>query len=357
MAERSLEIAGHRIGAGQKPFIVAEMSGNHNGDLDRALAIVDAVADSGAQALKLQTYTPDTITLDSDRPEFFVDPDQALWGGKNLHALYQEAYTPWEWHEPIFERARARGLVAFSSPFDPTAVEFLEKLQVPAYKIASAELVDLPLIKLVAATGKPLILSTGMGTVTEIAAAVEAARSAGCRDLVVMGCTAAYPADPAECHLRKLQVIADAFDCVVGYSDHTLGVGVSVAAVALGAAVIEKHVTTAREEGGVDSAFSLDQGELALLVAETARAAEALGEPRIGATASEEPVRRLRRSLYVTRDVQAGEAVTSENVRSVRPAAGLPPEALESLAGWVFAEDVPFATPTRWDMFAPEQKR
>ena len=348
-----MRIGGHPVGPAHRPFIVAEMSGNHNGDLGRALAIVDAVAASGAQALKLQTYTADTITLDSHRPEFFVDASQRLWGSKNLHALYRQAHTPWEWHRPIFERAREHGLVAFSSPFDPTAVEFLEELGAPAYKVASAELVDLPLIRTVAKTGKPLMLSTGMATVAEIAAAVAAARGAGCEQLVVMGCTAAYPADPADCNLRKLPVIGDAFDCVVGYSDHTEGVGVSVAAVALGASVIEKHVTTDRADGGVDSAFSLDQGELASLVAETERAWRALGAPRIGATDSEQAVRRLRRSLYVTRDVRAGERVGPDNVRSVRPADGLPPEAMDRLDGWVFTRDVAFATPTDWSMFAP----
>jgi N-acetylneuraminate synthase len=350
---RSITVGKHQIGPEHQPFIVAEMSGNHNGDLDRALAIVDAVADSGAQALKLQTYTPDTITLDSDRPEFFVDAEHELWGSKNLYALYQDAHTPWEWHQPIFERARGRGLVAFSSPFDPTAIELLEDLNCPAYKVASAELVDLPLVRAMASTGKPLLMSTGMATVGEIAAAVEIAREAGCEDLVVLGCTAAYPADENDCNVRKLPVIADTFDCVVGYSDHTHGIGASVAAVAMGACVIEKHVTISREDGGVDSAFSLGSDELTALVVETERAWRALGRPRIGPTAGEQAVRRLRRSLYVTRDVKAYEVVGEDNVRSIRPANGLPTIELDRLRGWVFAHDVAFATPTSWEMFIP----
>ncbi|NUS74431.1 MAG: pseudaminic acid synthase [Corynebacteriales bacterium] len=350
---KSVRIGKHEVGPDHRPFIIAEMSGNHNGELERALRIVDVIADSGAQALKLQTYTADTITLDSDRDEFFVDRNHPLWGNSNLYQLYQQAYTPWEWHEPLFNRAKERGLVAFSSPFDSTAVDFLESLDVPAHKVASAELVDLPLIRRIASTGKPVIMSTGMGTVQEIAAAVQPAREAGCEQLIVMGGTAAYPAEPADCHLRKLPVIADAFDCVVGYSDHTMGVGVSVAAVALGASAIEKHVTTSRDEGGVDSAFSLDSAEISSLVVETERAWLALGQPHIGATDSEEAVRRLRRSLYVSRDVKAGERVNSENVRSVRPANGLPPIAFDQIDGQLFTRDVEFATPTDWSMFRP----
>lgn len=351
---RSISIGEHTIGQAYRPFIVAEMSGNHNGDLDRALSIVDMVAKSGAQALKLQTYTPDTITIDSNRPEFFIDKNHSLWGSKNLHALYQDAHTPWEWHKPIFDRARERGLVAFSAPFDPTAVEFLEDLDVPAYKLGSPELNDLPLIRQMAKTGKPLIISTGMGTVQEIAAAADTARKAGCEQLVINGCTSSYPGVPADCNLRKLPLLAETFDCVVGYSDHTHGVGASVAAVALGASMIEKHVTTSRDDGGVDSAFSLDGGELAMLVTETERAWQALGQPRIGPTESEEAVRRLRRSLYVTRDVKAGELVNDDNVRSIRPADGLPPIAMDQLRGWRFTRDVEFATPTTWEMFTPD---
>jgi N-acetylneuraminate synthase len=353
MTHRFITIDKHQVGRDHRPFIIAEMSGNHNGDLDRALAIVDLVADSGAQALKLQTYTADTITLDSDRPEFFVEAGHELWGRKNLHALYTEGHTPWDWHKPIFERARSRGLVPFSSPFDPTAIELLEDLDCSVYKIASAEIVDLPLIRAVAETGKPVIISTGAATVAEIAAAVEIARGTGNDQIAVLGCTAAYPADDNDCNVRKLPVIADAFGCVVGYSDHTHGVGASVAAVALGASLIEKHVTTSRDDGGVDSAFSLDGSELTSLVVETERAWRSLGQPRIGPTEQEQMVRRLRRSLYVTRDVKVGEAVSDDNVRSVRPSNGLPTIAMDRLRGWVFTRDVAFATATTWDMFTP----
>ncbi|NUS74485.1 MAG: pseudaminic acid synthase [Corynebacteriales bacterium] len=353
MSTKTIRIGHHEIGPEHKPFIIAEMSGNHNGDLERALRIVDIIADSGAQALKLQTYTADTITLDSDRDEFFVDKNHALWGNSNLYKLYQQAYTPWEWHKPIFDRAAERGLVAFSSAFDPTAVEFLNDLNVPAFKVASAEMVDLPLVRLMAQTGKPIVMSTGSATLTEIAAAVETAREAGCEQLVVLGCTASYPAEPSDSNLRQLPLLADLFECVVGYSDHTMGVGVSVAAVAMGASAIEKHVTTSRDDEGVDSAFSLNPDELTSLVVETERAWQALGEPRIGATGSEHEVRRLRRSLYVTRSVKAGETVSAENVRSVRPANGLPTIAMDQIDGWVFTRDVEFATPTEWSMFAP----
>ncbi|MGH8241443.1 MAG: N-acetylneuraminate synthase family protein, partial [Steroidobacteraceae bacterium] len=267
--------------------------------------------------------------------------------------LYEQAHTPWEWHKPIFERARERGLVPFSSPFDPAAIDLLEGLDCPLYKVASAEIVDLPLIRAMASTGKPLIISTGAATVGEIADAVAIARGTGNDNIVVLGCTAAYPADDNDCNLRKLPVIADAFDCLVGYSDHTHGVGASVAAVVLGACVIEKHVTTSRDDGGVDSAFSLGREELASLVVETERAWRALGAPRIGPVENEQTVRKLRRSLYVTRDVKAGEAVSEDSVRSVRPANGLPTIAMDRLQGWVFARDVAFATPTDWEMFAP----
>ncbi len=264
-----LSIAGTMVGPGHRPYIVAEMSGNHNGSLDRALSIVDAVADAGAHALKLQTYTPDTLTIDVDTPAFRLSIGHELWGGQNLYRLYERAHTPYEWHEPIFDRARERGLTVFSAPFDPTAVELLEKLDAPAYKIASSELVDLPLIRLVAATGKPLIISTGMASLAEIDAAVTAARGAGAGELVLLACTASYPAPPADSNLRRIPVLADAFGVPVGLSDHTLGIGVPVAAsVAFGACCIEKHVTLDRADGGVDSAFSLNPAELAALVTE-----------------------------------------------------------------------------------------
>ncbi|WP_219471735.1 pseudaminic acid synthase [Nonomuraea rhizosphaerae] len=345
-----ISIAGHRIGAGHPPFVIAEMSGNHNGRLEQALAIVDAVADSGAHALKLQTYRPDTITVDADGPAFRLSDGHELWGGERLYRLYERAHTPWEWHEPIFARARGRGLVAFSSPFDPTAVELLERLGAPAYKIASSEIVDLPLIRLAAATGKPLIISTGMASVGEIHAAAETARAAGCAQLAMLTCTASYPAAPAESNLRSLPLLAGLTGAVVGISDHTPGIGAALAAVALGACLIEKHVTMDRGDGGVDSAFSLEPAELATLVVESERAWQSLGSAVIGPRASESEGLRFRRSLYVVRDVRAGEPVTEHNVRSIRPAGGLPPAAAAEVMGRRFARDATIGTPLTWDL-------
>lgn len=348
----SIRIGTHHIGLEHPPFVIAEMSGNHNGSLDRALAIVDAVADAGAQALKLQTYTADTMTLDLAEREFVIDDPKSLWAGRTLYELYREAHTPWDWHAPIFERARARGLAAFSTPFDPTAVDFLESLDVPCYKIASFENVDLPLIRRVAATGKPLIVSTGLATLDEIAEAVAAARAAGCRDLVLLKCTSAYPASPADSHLRTIPHLRAAFDCEVGLSDHTLGIGAALAAVALGATVIEKHVTLRRADGGVDSAFSLEPHELAQLVADGERARLALGGVHYGPSAGEVASLRFRRSLYVVRDVRAGEALTREHVRAIRPGYGLPPKHLGQVLGRRAARDLAAGTALAWDMLA-----
>ncbi len=350
MADTTIRFGDHLIGPDHRPFVIAEVSGNHNGDLDRALAIVDAVADAGAQAVKLQTYTPDTITIDVDTPGFRVSDGHSLWGGETLYALYQRAHTPWEWHAPLFERARARGLEVFSSPFDPTAVELLESLGAPAYKIASSELVDLPLIELCARTGKPLVISTGMGDLGEIDAAVQTARAAGNDQIVVLGCTASYPAAPSESNLRGLPLLAQATGAVVGLSDHTMGIGAPLAAVALGACVIEKHVTLSRADGGVDSAFSLEPAELAALVVESERAWSALGEARIGPRESEREGLRFRRSLYVVADVRAGEPVTAANVRSIRPAGGLAPGDIDLVLGRAFRVDAAKGTPLTWDL-------
>lgn len=344
-------VGAHAVGREHPPFVVAEMSGNHNGDLDRALAIVDAVADSGAQALKIQTYTADTITIDVDQPQFRVEEQHGLWGGRTLYQLYDEAHTPWDWHQPIFARARERGLVPFSSPFDPTAVDFLEGLGVELYKTASAEIVDLPLVRRVARTGKPILMSTGMASLQEIAAAVDAAAGAGCTELVLLACTASYPAEPADARLHNIGLLAEAFGVPVGLSDHTLGVGVSVAAVALGAVALEKHVTLDRADGGVDSAFSLTPAELALLRSESEAAWLAARSPRrIGPTESEQSVLRLRRSLYVVEDVQAGDEVTERNVRSIRPAGGLAPDEISRVLGRRFSRDVSRGTPLAWDL-------
>jgi pseudaminic acid synthase len=338
------------VGPGAAPFVIAEMSGNHDGDLDKALAIVRAAAAAGAHAVKLQTYTADTITIDADTPEFRLSSEHELWAGRRLYDLYEEAHTPWDWHKPIFELARELGLLAFSSPFDPTAVAFLEDLEVPCYKIASSEIVDLPLIRRVAATGKPLIISTGMASLGEVDAAVSAARSMGNDQLVVLSCTASYPADPADSNLRGIPVLADAFDTLVGLSDHTPGIGAAVAAVALGACVIEKHVTLSRADGGVDSAFSLEPAELAALVRESRTAWQALGEPRIGARDAEAEGLRFRRSLFVTQDVRAGDVVSSANVRSVRPAGGLPTDLFDVVEGRAFRADAVKGTPLRWEL-------
>ncbi|GAA1761435.1 pseudaminic acid synthase [Luedemannella helvata] len=345
-----MKLGGYPVGPGERPFVIAEMSGNHNGSLDRALAIVDAIAASGAQAIKLQTYRPDTITIDADGPRFRISDGHDLWGGERLWQLYERAHTPWEWHGPIFERARSHGLVPFSSPFDPTAIDLLESLDAPIYKIASSELVDLPLIRLAAGTGKPLIISTGMGTVAEIAAAVCAAREAGCVDLVVLACTASYPAPAADSNLRRIPVLADLFDVVVGLSDHTPGLGAALASVALGARVIEKHVTLDRADGGVDSSFSLNPTELGALVVESERAWAALGGVRIGPTEAEREGLRFRRSLFVVRDVRAGEAVSPDNVRSIRPAGGLAPDTFATVEGRIFRTDVPRGTPLTWEL-------
>jgi N-acetylneuraminate synthase len=347
---QSIKIGDHLVGPGHRPFIIAEMSGNHNGSLDRALAIVDAVAKTGAHALKLQTYTPDTMTIDSDEPAFRISDGHELWGGENLYQLFRKAHTPFEWHESIFERARSQGLTVFSAPFDPTAIELLESLGAPAYKIASTELVDLPLIRLAAQTGKPLIISTGMASVGDIAAALETARGAGADQIVLLACTASYPSPPQDSNLRRIPVLAKTFEVQVGLSDHTLGIGVPIASVAFGATVIEKHVTLDRADGGVDSAFSLTPQEMAALVAESERAWQALGSTHIGPTESEKEGLRFRRSLYVVADVLAGDPVTRENVRSIRPAGGLPTIEIDTVLGRTFAHDVAKGTPLSWDL-------
>lgn len=339
-----------RIGHDSSPFIIAEMSGNHNQSLDRALAIVDAAADAGAHAIKLQTYTPDTMTLDLDEGEFFISDPKSLWVGQSMHKLYQQAHTPWEWHAPIMDRARERGIACFSSPFDESAVDLLESLDCSAYKIASFECIDLPLIRKAAATGKPLIISTGMATISEIAEAVEAARGAGCQDLVLLKCTSTYPASPENTHLRTIAHMRELFGCEVGLSDHTMGIGASVAAVALGATIIEKHFTLSRAEGGVDAAFSLEPHELSALVTETERAWQALGEVRYGPTEAETKARLRRRSLYIAEDMSAGDVLTPKNLRRIRPGHGLPPKYYDLLLGKSVTRAVKAGTPMAWDL-------
>lgn len=342
---------GHRcVGHEHAPFVIAEMSGNHNGSLDRALAIVDAIADAGAHAVKLQTYTADTMTLNIAEREFVIRDAQSLWHGRSLYDLYREAHTPWEWHRPIFERARARGLLAFSTPFDATAVDFLEALEVPCYKIASFENVDLPLIRRAAATGKPLIISTGLARVEEVADAVGAAREAGCSDLILLKCTSAYPASPVDSNLATIPHLASMFGCQVGLSDHTLGIGAAVAAVALGATVIEKHVTLARRDGGVDSAFSLEPDELRALVSDSERARLALGSVRYGPSGYEVGSLVFRRSLYAVEAVPRGEQFTPANVRAIRPGYGLPPKYLPQVLGRHATRDIARGTALAWEL-------
>jgi len=347
---RDFTIAGRTIGASQPPFLIAEMSGNHNQSLPRALEIVEAAARAGAHALKLQTYTADTMTLDIGEKEFFISSPDSLWKGKSLHQLYQEAYTPWEWHQPLFDRARELGLTAFSTPFDGTAVDFLESLNVPAYKIASFENTDLPLIRRVAATGKPLIMSTGMATESELEEAVQAAREAGCQDLILLKCTSTYPSTPANSHLLTIPAMRAKFDCQVGLSDHTMGVGVAVASVALGATMIEKHFTLRRADGGVDSTFSMEPEEFAQLRLETERAWQGLGSVRYGPTEAEKDSMVYRRSLYVVADMLAGECFTQENLRPIRPGFGLPPKHFEALLGRKVRCDVARGTPVSWEL-------
>jgi N-acetylneuraminate synthase len=345
-------IAGRTIGPDAPPFVIAEMSGNHNQSLERALAIVDAAAATGAHALKIQTYTADSMTLDIAEGEFAIHDPKSLWNGRTLYDLYKEAATPYEWHKPIFDRCKEKGIVCFSSPFDAAAVDFLESLGAPAYKIASFENVDLPLIAKAAATGKPLIISTGMATAAEIDEAVRAARQAGGQDIVLLKCTSTYPATPANTNITTIPHMRDLFGTQVGLSDHTMGTGVAVAAVALGAVVIEKHFTLSRADGGVDSTFSLEPAEMTALVVETQRAWEALGHVSYGATPAEQKSLQFRRSLYVVEDIQAGTKLSAKNVRAIRPGSGLAPKFFDQVIGRAVARDVKRGTPVSWDLFA-----
>ena len=346
----SFKIGHHTIGADAPPFIIAEMSGNHNQSLDVALQIVDAAARAGAHALKLQTYTAETMTLDLAEGEFFIKDPGSLWAGTSLYDLYEKAHTPWEWHAPIFARAKELGMLAFSTPFDDSAVDFLESLEVPAYKIASFENTDLPLIRRVAATGKPLIISTGMASIAELDETVRAAREAGCKNLVLLKCTSTYPATPLNSNVRTIPHLRELFGCEVGLSDHSMGVGVSVAAVALGATVVEKHFTLDRSAGGVDASFSLEPAELASLVVETERAWQAMGRVQYGPTEAERKSLVYRRSLYVTADMAAGEAFTGDNLRAIRPGLGLPPKHTEAVLGRRARTAIKRGTPLDWSL-------
>lgn len=343
-----LEVGPHR-----PPVIVAELSANHGGSLERALDLITAAAEAGAHAVKLQTYTPDTMTLDIDDREFFIDDPESLWHGRSLYDLYDEARTPWEWHPALFERCREVGLTCFSSPFDGSAVAFLEGLGVPCYKLASFEVTDLPLLRRMAATGKPIIMSTGMGSAAELDEAVRCAREAGCRELILLKCTSTYPADPAASNLRTVPHLAALFGTQVGLSDHTPGIGAAVASVALGVTLIEKHFTLNRSDGSVDAAFSLEPDEMRALVIETERAWRALGTVHYGPTTDEQRSLKSRRSLYVVADLRVGDVITVDNIRAVRPGLGLPPRYLEVVLGARIACDVAKGTPLTWDLLMP----
>ena len=347
-----MKIGGLRVGAGSAPLVIAEMSGNHNQSLERAFEIVDAAAQSGAHALKIQTYTAETMTIDIREREFFISDEKSLWKGESLFDLYKKAYTPWEWHEAIFDRAKKQKMLAFSTPFDRTAVDFLENLNVPCYKIASFENTDLPLIRYVAATGKPMIISTGMATFAELDETVDAARSAGCNDLVLLKCTSTYPSTPDDSNILTIPEMRSRYGCEIGISDHTMGIGVSVAAVALGATVIEKHFTLQRSDGGVDSAFSMEPQEMAQLVIETERAWQSMGKVQHGPTEKEKASLVFRRSLYVVADVKAGEKLTSVNVRAIRPGNGIAPKFYDEVIGKTAKRDIARGTPLSHDLIA-----
>ncbi|MGF1933569.1 MAG: pseudaminic acid synthase [Nostoc sp. ChiQUE02] len=348
---QEINIVGKKIGANHLPFVVAEMSGNHNQSLEVALEIVEAAAKTGVHALKIQTYTADTMTLDINEGEFYIDNPNSLWNGKSLYQLYQQAYTPWEWHKPIFDRCKELGIIGFSTPFDATAVDFLQSLEVPCYKIASFENTDLPLIRKVASTGKPMIISTGMATISELDETVQTARQAGCKDLMLLKCTSTYPARPENTNLLTIPHLRDLFDVQVGLSDHTMGIGSAVASVALGATLIEKHFTLCRADGGVDSAFSMEPVEMQQLVIESQRAWQALGNIKYGATEAEKESLVFRRSLYVAKDMKAGDIFTPENLKAVRPGFGLPPKYYDILIGKKIKQDTKRGAPISWDLF------
>lgn len=346
----NIKIRNRKIGKNYPPFIIAEMSGNHNQSLERALQIVEAAAKSGAHALKLQTYTADTMTINVEDEGFYINSPDNLWNGSSLYKLYQQAYTPWEWHKPIFDRCKELGMIGFSTPFDETAVDFLESLDVPCYKISSFENNHLPLIKKVAQTGKPIILSTGMASIGELEEAVQTSRQNGCKDIILLKCTSSYPSTPEDSNILTIPHMRNLFNCEVGLSDHSLGLGVAVASVALGAIVIEKHFTLSRTDGGVDSVFSMEPDEMTALVLETERAWESLGEIKYGPTKEEKKSLLFRRSLYIAEDMIAGEIFTEKNLRIIRPGFGLPPKYYDIIIGRKVTKDVNKGTPISWDL-------
>jgi pseudaminic acid synthase len=345
-----IKIADYQVGNESRPFIIAEMSGNHNRSLEKALAIVDAAAGAGAHALKLQTYTADTMTLKTDHDDFKILDKNSLWFGRHLYDLYEEAHTPWEWHEAIFTRAKQHGLICFSTPFDETAVNFLEKLNVPAYKIASFENTDVRLLRKVAGTGKPVIVSTGMANLQELQLMTQTLRNAGCNNFILLKCTSAYPASPLDANLKTIPHLAEMLDCQVGLSDHTMGIGVPIAAVALGATVIEKHFCLSRKEGGVDADFSLEPAELKLLVEETHRAWQSLGKVNYQQSEVEEKSKQFRRSIYFVKDMKIGEEITEECIRCIRPGFGLEPKFWESIIGKKVSTNIPRGERVTWSL-------
>ncbi len=344
----NFSIAGRLIGRSHAPYIVAEMSGNHNGDINRAFAIMEAAKDAGADAIKIQSYTADTITIDHDGPGFTIEG--GLWDGRTLYELYQEAHTPWDWHEALFDKASDLDIVLFSAPFDATAIDLLETFNAPAYKIASFEAIDLPLIKKVAATGKPLIISTGMADFSEIEAAVGAARSGGAEELLILHCVSGYPAPVSDYNLATIPDLAEKLNIMVGLSDHTLGIAVPIAGVAHGAVMIEKHITLSRDDGGPDAAFSLEPNELKELVDGVKNAWKALGQPNYGRKESEKENSIFRRSLYVIEDTAQGDTFTKQNIRSIRPGFGLAPKHLPDVLGRRATRSVKRGDPLDWDM-------
>lgn len=348
--KKRFKIADREIGDGCPPFVIAELSGNHNGDIKRALKIIDEAKYAGADAIKLQTYTADTMTIDHDGEGFLVDV--SLWKGKSLYDLYSEASTPWDWHEQLFAHAKKRDIIIFSTPFDFESARFLNDLGAPAFKIASAEMVDIPLIEFVASFRKPLIISTGMATKDEISDAVNAARGAGCEDLIMLHCVSAYPAPPEASHLLNIKALADEFGVISGLSDHSLGVSIAGAAVALGADVIEKHFTLDRNDGGVDSGFSLEPKELRQLVETSREVRLAVGRAKFGPKEAEIPGLKYRRSLYVVKDVPLGHQLTADNIRSIRPGLGLPPKHLHEVLGTSASRDLFRGEPLNWDMIS-----
>lgn len=347
---KKIKINDFTISSNSKPFIIAEMSGNHNQSLDRALEIVDAAAEAGAHGLKIQTYTAETMTIKNDKGLFFINDSESLWHGKTLYDLYEIAHTPWEWHKPIFEHARSKGMIPFSTPFDDTSVDFLEDLEVPLYKIASFENKDWPLLKKVASTGKPVIMSTGASTLSDISESVAVLRENGCTDLILLQCTSTYPASAENTNLRTMPYLEKLFNCYAGLSDHTKGIGAAIASVSLGAKVIEKHFTLSRNDGGVDSAFSIEPYELKALVEESERAWKALGEVKFDILKDEKSSLRFKRSLYVVKDIKKGEKFTSDNIRVIRPGDGLPPKYYDKIIGKTAKHDLDRATALTWDL-------